>query len=438
VLRAWDDAPAIILSCPGPLRRHHAAVQPVSQLALPQCLLGGEAQLQAFAAGQTDLRARMFFAPMPELFSGPDSLRALMAAIGLRGEGHATAARAARPSGSPASGDRIVHLRFGGTRSARVLKDARNGLVLAENHTNPPITASQHPFADGLTLPAQFRRLFTYDRGVARPATIEGTAVPVTRLPPNSFLADLTPGGRAKSVSRAHDIAAPDGLEVISLAEFRSALWAAGPVRARSPNLAASVAAAASDGAPFVILPWNLDHPGSAVPALVERTLRLQSPGAPTVRLLVLPFNYPGQTGLIRRLIRLVRETADAGEHALPDVFIGRLTHLRALPSLVALAPVAWVDGNDPEATWSAQRLSGCGIKPILLAADGGAPLPGIAAVAADDALTISAETRFGLLHFRAQLPSLRALRQVVPLTRAMAAQPPGRRRSATAVLEAP
>jgi hypothetical protein len=426
VLRAWDDAPAIIMSCPGPLRRQHAAVQPVVGLALPQCLLGGEAQLLAFVAAAPELHPRLFFAPMPELFSGADSMGALFAATGLQG---------AEPD------RRIVHLRFGGTRSARVLKDARNGLVLAENHINPPITASRHPFADGLTLPAQFRRLFTYDRGVARPAGIDGTAVPVTRLPPESLAADLAPRRRGRGAGNkgsggsGRKTSAQDGLEVISLAEFRSALWAAGPVRARSPHLAAATSAAAVDGAPLVVLPWNLDHPGSAVPALVERTLRLQLPGAPSVRLLVLPFNYPGQTGLIRRLVRLVRETADAGEHALAEVFVGRLTHLQALPELLALARVAWVDGNDPESVWSTQRLAMCGIEPILLAAQDAVPPPGVAAIEADDALTISAETRFGLLHFRVHLPSLRALREVLPLTREIAAQPEagrprGRRRN--------
>ena len=69
LLRAWSDAPAFLLSCPGPLRRHHAALHPISQLTLPQCLLGGEAQLHAFAAGATELRSRMFFAPLPEMFA---------------------------------------------------------------------------------------------------------------------------------------------------------------------------------------------------------------------------------------------------------------------------------------------------------------------------------------------------------------------------------
>jgi hypothetical protein len=56
----------------------------------------------------------------------------------------------------------------------------------------------------------------------------------------------------------------------------------------------------------------------------------------------------------------------------------------------------------------------------VLLAA-GDPPRPGTIQIAADDQLTIAAETRFGLLHYHAQLPSLRALRALLPLTREMA-----------------
>jgi hypothetical protein len=408
VLRAWSDAPAIILSCPGPLRRHHAAVLPVAALALPQCLLGGEAQLQAFAASVPDLAPRLFFSPLPELFSSPDSMAALLAATRAPVFDPPTFDLGARP----------VHLRFGGTRSARVLKDARNGLVLAEDHTAPPISASRHPFADGLTLPAQMRRLFTYDAGAARPVAVGGGAIPVTLLDTGSVAADLPPAEMPGRAAKA-----PQGLEIVSAAEFRSGAWAAGPVRAGSAHLLAAMQQAAQDGAPFVILPWNLDHPGSTVPALVERTLRLQPPGSPpTVRLLVLPFNYPGQTGLIRRLIRQMRDKTDAPEHAVQNLFIGRLNHLNALPDLRALATIAWVDGNDPEHDWTSRRLAACGIKPILLAAGSAAAALGITSVPADEALTISAETRFGLLHFATHLPSLRALRHVLSLTAELAA----------------
>ena len=145
------------------------------------------------------------------------------------------------------------------------------------------------------------------------------------------------------------------------------------------------------------LLPWNLNHAGTAVLTLIERTLNLQNETHPALRLLVLPFNYPGQTGLIRRMIRHVRTTAEGGAHS---VFVGRLSSLASLPALRRLSRIAWVDGNDPEQDWTIRRLTACGIGPMLLPAD--------------DALTVSAETRFGLLHFNSKLPSVRTLRKII------------------------
>jgi hypothetical protein len=379
-------------------------VQPISQLALPQCLLGSEAQLLAFTAALPELASRLFFVPLPEMFATPPSLDALFAATGLD-----PASRAALP--------RLVHLRFGGTRSARVLKDARNALVLAENHRAPPITASRHPFASGLTVPATMRRVLALDAALAVPAAIGAGPLPVTLLEGDFIAADL----------RTPQPADAEGLDIVSLAEFRSNAWAAGPVRAASPHLDQAREAAARDHAPFVLVPWNLDDPGSAVPALVARTLRLQRRDAPAIRLIIMPFNYPGQTGLIRRLIRQLRQTIEDGADALPHLFLGRLTRPSALPALRALARVAWVDGNDPEHNWTMRRLEAAGFAPVLLAT-GEPARPGTILIAADDALTIAAETRFGLLHFHAQLPSLRALRALLPLTQSMSEEPRPRR----------
>ena len=401
--RAWDDAPAILLSCPGPLRRHHAAVQPIAQLSLPQCLLGSEAQMLAFAAAQPELAPRLFFVPLPEMFSSPASMEALAAAC-----------KIALPAPQP----RLVHLRFGGTRSARVLKDARNGLVLAENHRSPPITASRHPFASGLTLPASLRRVFALEADLAIPSAIGGGPLPVTLLEGDTIAADL----------QASFTPQEDGLDITSLGEFRSNAWAAGSLRTASADLITARRQAARDGAPFVLLPWNLDHPGSPVPLLIARTLRLQHRHRLAVRLVIMPFNYPGQTGLIRRLVRTIRQTVDGGAGTLAQLFLARLTHPSALPALLDLARVAWVDGNDPEHDWTRRRLYAAGFSPLLLAAE--TAMAGAAvSIEADDAVTIEAETRFGLLHFHAKLPSLRALRTLLGLTNEVMAglAPPAR-----------
>jgi hypothetical protein len=391
-LRPWDDAPAILVSCPGPLRRQHAAVLPIAQLALPQCLLGSEAQLLAFVAAQPELATRLFFLPLPEIFGAPASMAALATACGTEGAG------------------RLVHLRFGGTRSARVLKEARNALVLAEHHRAPPITASRHPFASGLVVPPTIRRILSLQPGQAIPTVLGGHRPQVTVLKGDVAAADLL----------GPKLPEGDGLDLVSLAEFRTNAWAAGPLRQASTHMQAARDAAAKDRAPFVLVPWNLDDFGSAVPALVARTLRLQRQDQPAVRLVIMPFNYPGQTGLIRRLIRQLRQSIENPAAVLPQLFLGRLTSLAALPGLRQLARVAWVDGNDPEHDWTMRRLEAAGFAPVLLAA-GDPPRPGTIQIAADDQLTIAAETRFGLLHYHAQLPSLRALRALLPLTREMA-----------------
>jgi hypothetical protein len=385
MLRAWEDAPAFVLSCPGPLRRHTACFTPVSQLVLPQCLLGYEAQLSAFAAAAPELADRLVFSPLPEIFSSPESLAPLAALLGL----------GALPARKP------VHMRFGSTRTARVMKPARNGAVLAEDHRLAPLTKSLHPFASGMVLPAGMRRVFTYAPDMAPVRSASGADIPALCLPPACIGADLT------TVAGAPD---PAGLEVVSFAEFRSAAWAAGPVRARSPDLRAAQRAAAADGAPFVLLPWNLDHPGSVVPDFIIRLSKLQNREKPAVRLLLLPFNYPGQLGLIRRMIARVRNALDAPETALSGMFLGRLCHLSALPLLRRIAGVAWVDGNDPEHAWTCRRLSDAGLMPILLHLDNSGLAGTALSVPADEPLWVDAETRWGLLSFASHMPSIRNL----------------------------
>ena len=338
------------------MRRHHASLVPISQLVLPQCLLGSEAQLLAFAAAlPAGLRARCLFAPLPEIFAGADGLR---------------------DAGAVPAGE-VVHLRFGSVRTARVLKGAGNGAVIAESGGQAPLATSGHPFASGRVLPAAMMRVFTY-AGVAAPVRIDGAALPAALLPRSCLDADLKPGRRGK--------AAGAGLDVASFAGFSSAAWAAGPVAGNMPD----------DEVPMVLLPWNLDHPGSIVPEVLMRLARLQDPLAPLVRVLVLPFNYLGQTGLIRALIEQVAEAAD-DTRALANVAVARLTRLASLPRLLALSRVAWVEAGDPEHVWTMARLAAAGVKPRALA-DG------------EDRLWIEAGTRYGTLAFHASVPSLREL----------------------------
>ncbi len=418
--RAWDDAPAILLSCPGPLRPHHRAMLPVAQLALPQCLLGYEAQLSAFAAAFPALQPRLLFTPLPEMFSTAESLAPLAALV------------------PGASASRPVHLRFGSARVGRVLKPARNGAVLAEVPVSGPVTTSAHPLASGRVLPAAVRRAFVYSAGVAPFSTTTGEVLPTSLLPAACINADVQ---HARRAPRPPDPQHP-GLDLVSFAEFNSAHWAAGPVRARSAHLREVMRESQLTFTPFVLLPWNLDDPGSIVPELLVRLAELQDAARPLLRLLVLPFNYPGQIGLIRRLIARVRNAAPDPARVLPQSFIARLTRLESLPLLLRLAAIAWVDGNDPEHSWTLRRLAACGIATILLDAAAGAP-PDTRRVAADETLWIAAETRWGLLNFASRMPSRRALPALLAETAACreayaAAPPDAARRSARRPAPAP
>jgi hypothetical protein len=68
----------------------------------------------------------------------------------------------------------------------------------------------------------------------------------------------------------------------------------------------------------------------------------------------------------------------------------------------------------------------------VLLDA-GGVFRPGTILIGADDALTIQAETAFGLLHFHARLPSLRALRTLLAMTYDMSREMAARKARAAA-----
>ena len=388
MLADWSDGSAIVVSCPGPLRRHAAALLPVAELVLPQTLLGSESQLLAFARHHTGL-ARLFFAPFPEMFPGTEALQAALARAG-----------AADP------GD-VIHLRFGGVRAARVLKGARNAAVLAERAGPPLLTASHHPFATGRVLPAAMQRLYGLAPDVVRPASITGAALPLTVLPPT--LATLPP-----APNPALSATAGNGLDLTSLANFSSHAWAAG-----HPG---GPPARPADGAATILVPWNMDHPGSIIPELLARFAALGAAPGVMPRLILLPFNYIGQTGIIRDLIKRVTAASDPAGTLLPSLSLARARSPAAIAALTRLSTVAWVDGNDPEAWWTLARLHAYAIACVLIAPEPSADTAA-AILAPDEALWVEAATRCGSLIFPARMLSLRQLPAL--LDASLALRPP-------------
>ncbi len=385
MLGDWADAPGVILSCPGPLRRHAAALQPACNLVLPQVLLGGESQMLAFAASAAAAGAgdRLLFAPFPEMFAGASSLKLALDRVG-------------------GGGGDVVHLRFGGVRSARVLKGVRNAAVLAECQGAPLLTASHHPFASGLVLPAAMQRAYRLTPHAVSPARSGGAGLPVLDLPDSLVTAVLPPGGPGQA-----------GLEAVCLDGFQSDSWAAGHIR--GPE------ACPADGTPGVLVPWNMDHPGSILPALLARFASLITPDAAPLRIILLPFNYIGQTGIIRDAIGRMQDASGSGHTILRRTFLARVRSREGAASLRRLSRVAWVDGNDPEHWWTCGRLAANGIATLTIGAtDGGTPH-----FAADEALRVEAETRCGSLIFQARLPSPRRLPELLRLTAAQQALTP-------------
>ena len=378
MLGDWADAAAVVLSCPGPLRRHAAALQPTTGLALPQVLLGGESQLLAFAASATASGAagRLMFAPFPEMFAGETALRLALSRAGV------------------AAGDEVVHLRFGGVRSARVLKGARNAAVLAECQGAPLLTASHHPFASGLVLPASMHRVYRLMPDTVLPTASGGAVLPAFDLPNCLVAADLPAGPPG-----------PAGLETACLDGFQSDAWASGQTEGAQ--------LCPPDGAPTVLLPWNMDHPGSIVPELLGRLASFHTQGDKLPRIILLPFNYIGQTGIIRELIARLRGAFRGSAAMLRRIFLARVRSQDGAVALRRLSRVAWVDGNDPEHWWTLGRLSACGIAALLI----GPENEGMPGLAADETLRVQAETRCGVLIFQAVLPSPRKLPVLLRLT---------------------
>jgi hypothetical protein len=409
-LDGWGDAPAIILSCPGPWRRHDAAIVRLTQARLPQVLLGSESQLLAFAAAAAGMQGRLFHAPVPEIFAGAASLDAACRAAGMGDTG----------------GGGFVHLRFGGARAARVIKGARNAAVIAEAASAPPLTASHHPFAAGTILPETVQQVFSYGQEMVRPVGILGRQIPASALPATCLAADLPDVARHGAAVKG----GVHGLDIVALGEFQADAWAAGPLR--SPAGEARLRQAGKAAPDAVLVPWNLDHPGSIIPALLERLILLRDGQNDQPQIVLLPFNYVGPTGIIRTLaVRLRDAAADPGS-TLANIFLVRVTQMGGIAGLRKLSRVAWVDGNDPEAWWTLQRLAAVDVRAILID-PGRVAAPGVARLAAEEPLWVQADTRCGALTFAAQMPSPRQLPGLLAMTAAMRAAGPQKGPSGTA-----
>jgi hypothetical protein len=401
-LQGWEDAPAFLLSCPGPLHLHPSFLVPIAQHRPFQCLFGYDAQLMAYALATRAEAARTFFLPAPEIIDAPASRAALAAALG-------------RPLPSLR---RLVHLRFGPARTARVLKGARNAHAMAEDHVTPPAETSPHPFASGLVLPAAVGRVLYYEPGQVPPRTAMGAELHGALLPPAAATADIDLARRLIGRDTALTSA---GLQIVGFADYTAAQF---------EDAVPAIGSPIPDG-DLVLIPWNLQHAGSILPEILVRLARVATTLPPSLRLVLFPFNEAGRNlPAIAHLIDRVRDAA--GEDApamLARCFVARLGAISALAALLLRFGAAWVDGNDPEHRWTLRRTAALGLPTLLIDTRPSIPLPDRCAalterIPADEPMRLEAMTRVGRLVARVHALSWRGLAILVARTEARLLRP--------------
>lgn len=411
--------PTVLVSTPTTRLDFAACVLPMAQHRPFQALFGYEGQIAAMAAGLAAAGIDCALLPAPEMFGHPAALAAIRARLG--------------------ADHKLVHLRFGATNAARLLKAATNLFVAGDDAALPPIDLGWHPFGGGDRLPPQMAGVLVYGPRHRPLADLSGALLPTTTLPPAAASADLDLAAQSGATALA-------GLKVQSLAEFSRPAWShpasVAMADAIEPLRSAHLHAALTGASPrrLIALPWNLAHPGGIVADLVVKLVRRRDP---SIGLLLLPFNVAGDAlDAVPQLAGHVRAATDTPEAALGAIFVGRLRMPRSALSLRTIAPTAWVDGSDPEAGWTLRRLERLGIAGILIA--GGlqsSPTPpgARAAFHADAAMQTELHTPFGRQLQRAATVSARRLGALLSHTIGLEAiLPPALTRAALAAAMRP
>lgn len=347
-----------VLSALSPDDKFEAALVPPDTRSGLQSLLGWDGQLHAFAAMLRRLGIACLFTPAPEMFFTPTAARIAEAAAGI----------------APSALDTAIHIRFGAGRHARLLRGIPNLIATAESAWTGILATSTHAFRDQNTAPHAFQAMLDLS-GQAGPLTRpDGTAIAPIAVPPSVSAADL-PRWRqtARPLTRV-DFA---GLHIMTLAEFDplDATGVAASLQAR--RLMTTFNAAGGAPRRLLLLPWNLANPASCAPDLAIKYLRAAAGADQVFDPVLLPFNAdkPFAAQIAPHIERLRRQLAaiqpnppDFEPPPLPPaLMIGRVTDLTAIPTLHRLGAVAWVDGADPEAAWTAARLTACAIPTLRL-----------------------------------------------------------------------
>lgn len=343
----------IVVSSPESGRDYGASLTPIARYRSLQVLFGYDAQIAAFRAVADACSVNCWFAPFPQLFSG-----------------------AAPPNRSAA----LTHVRFGPVTQARVLKGLSNVFISAEDPETAPLNIGRHPFGDGLRLPASMSRVYSLGpRRLALTGPGADQAVEWRKLPEAFVTQDLVALPPPLSASAGQEEVLEEvcarGLDLRSAAELAGGTT---PVDGISFVPSLDLLTLSFEGqARLVMLPWNVSHPGSAIPGMLESLSETAGlDGAPLP--VVMPYNYGVDDsdkvsclmgGLVMRSRR---------RNVLRNVFVGRTAQLGAVAGLPALFDSAWLDVSDPEHAWVDRRLRALGVPAIEFGAtpDGSGLLP--------------------------------------------------------------
>lgn len=400
-------ADSSVLLASAPLGRGTAgAVVALADGAPPrQVLFGWEAQMGAFAARLAALGRTLFLVPAPEIFSSPVSHAHIARATGWDGRGT------------------LTHLRFGMPYFARVVKGAHNVMVLAEHRITAPLTPTHHPFGGGNRLPAAMAQLLLFQPQNFLPRRSDGGAIASECLDAGFAIADLPPAPGAAARVVGSDAS---GLVVRSFAEYDPVLWQHPPREAAPPALLdwrgvvamREIARERREAVPrMIMVPWNLAHPASIIPDLVEKLAHSGGLSATIGRLVLFPYNETADnTGQITAVVEHARQLLHAAPADLRHLFIARLASRRAAAALAALFEIAWLEADAPDRLWTERRLAAIGLATALLATapEGEAAPPHHVTprftVAADEARLINVDDQFGERLFSVGTLSARAL----------------------------
>ncbi len=218
------------------------------------------------------------------------------------------------------------------------------------------------------------------------------------------------------------------GLIVRSFAEYDPAAWQQPPAAVVPPALLdwrgvvamREVARERGEAVPrMIMVPWNLAHPASIIPDLVEKLAHSGGLAATIGRLVLFPYNETTDSaGQITAVIENARQLLHAAPADLRHLFIARLASHRAAATLASLFEIAWLEADAPDRLWTERRLMALGLPTALLAtapegeAEATPPhhVPPRFVAAADEVRLINADDQFGGRLFSVGTLSARAL----------------------------